>query len=71
MLPKGNSLFVNVVIISCRVQNSYGVVVCASRNVRAQRILIPKNHSLYLFPCNTFFVGHLVVDEKASRPRIF
>ena len=33
--------------------------------------IIPKYHSSYIFPCNTFFFVHLVEDEKASHPRIF
>ena len=35
----------------------------------AMKEYITKNHSSFVFPCNTFFDGHLVEDEKSSHPR--
>ena len=51
-----NILTVNVIIVSTEAKNIY---------------IIPKNYSSYLFTVNTFSVGHLAQDEKASHPRIF
>ena len=51
-----NILTFNVIIVSTEAKNIY---------------IIPKNYSSYLFTFNTFSVGHLVQDEKASLPRIF